>query len=242
MSVRYTLLALPVDAAQTQAVTALLLTSFPGMAEAELTDRFAAYSHLVLAHDAGVLVGALFLSRHAAARRVYWGYRMNGVATNLRAKGVLTGLSWTAMVRAMLPDYFRHGRGQEFVCFARVCNPIAAKTMAAMPFEPDFPAGLPPSAWGRSVYEDLKEVAGLSTLDPATGLCPDSAHEHGIAPEIRLSAHAPAFYHAWAATVPAGSELVIIFRLGLRPLARAAAAQVAKTLSRRRSRSPSSAT
>ncbi|MEB3330000.1 MAG: hypothetical protein VKQ33_12275 [Candidatus Sericytochromatia bacterium] len=223
----FEVLPLPVDAACEVAVAELLSASFPGMPADETRSRFATYSHLALAREADRVVGALFFSRHETPRRVYWGFRMNGVAASIQSRGVLTQLAWAGFRRLIVPEWWRRGvvrrpgHRQEVVCFARVCNPIAARAMASVrSMEPTFLERRPPSAWAQDVYRELREAAGLSTLDVSTGLCPNSAHEHGIAPDVRLNGRSPAFFQAWDATVPAGSELVIIFRLGVGMLVR----------------------
>ncbi|MEB3221184.1 MAG: hypothetical protein VKS61_03810 [Candidatus Sericytochromatia bacterium] len=230
---------LPVDAACEAAVADLLAAAFPGMPQAETRGRFAAYTHLALAREDGRVVGALFFSRHETARRVYWGFRMNGVSAAIQSKGVLTRMAWAGFRQLIIPEWWRCAvmrrpdRRQEVVCFARVCNPIAARAMSAVrTMEPRFVDGCPPSAWAQDVYGELREAAGIASLEVATGLCPNSAQEHGIAPQVRLDGRFPRFFQAWEATVPPGSELVIIFRVGLGMLVRNVSSRLVVLLKR----------
>lgn len=210
---------LPLESGLQSEVTDLLMHSFPGLPATEVSSRFASYQYIITARrNNGALVGVLFVSRHESAERVYWGFRMNGVHSTVRNLGLLTKMSHLAISRHIIPDLvrnvFRFSNRKAFLGFARVCNPIAARTVAAgQVVEPQFQKGLPPSQWTRIAYREMKTLVPIKELDVETGLCLGSAEEHGILPNTVVTDKDSAFMQNWKRTVPSGSELVLVFRL-----------------------------
>jgi 1-acyl-sn-glycerol-3-phosphate acyltransferase len=137
-------------------------------------------------------------------------------------------MGWYGIWNFLIPDQLlqvwpiRFSKQKEIICFARICNPIAARAFASSnKFEPNFLSEKAPTDWAQSIFAELKVIAHLPTLNPQTGLCLNSAHEHGIAPEVHMNDTYINFYQAWFKLVPAGSELVMIFRFDWRCLGNA---------------------
>ena len=196
---------------------------YPGMPSSEIHLRFKNYHNIIVAFDLDKAIGFLFLSRHETPLRVLWGLRMNGVLQEYRSKRVLLRMGWKAIIKFVLPDFgnsllrLSKRPKKEIVCYARICNPIAAKAFTrSKQFEPNFLSEAPPSEWAKEVYIDLIAYSAISGLDPKTGLCLNSAHEHGINPEVSLNQTHSHFYRSWNKLVPQGSELVLLFPFDLK--------------------------
>ncbi|MEI8027478.1 MAG: lysophospholipid acyltransferase family protein [Pseudomonadota bacterium] len=143
---------------------------------------------------------------------------MNGVLEEYRCNRILLRMGWKAIMKFVLPDFVSHlfrlskRPKKEIVCYARICNPIAAKAFTrSKQFEPNFLSEKPLSEWAKNVYLDLINYSEINGLDPKTGLCLNSAHEHGIKPQISLNQTHSQFYRSWNKLVPQGSELVLVF-------------------------------
>jgi 1-acyl-sn-glycerol-3-phosphate acyltransferase len=70
----------------------------------------------------------------------------------------------------------------------------------------------------------------IPELDHQTGLCRNSAHEHGIVPKINWMGNDNSFFSAWQRAVPEGSELLILFPISAQAFAQVGIAKFRRFL------------
>lgn len=196
--------------------------AFQAIPRSEVLRRFDDYPVISVALDGARVRGFLFASWHEARPHHYMGFRLTAVDPDWQGRGVLSRLSTRVFVRYYLRFFTRKllrlRVSDRLYCFGRVCSPIAYKTLhIGQRIYPDLIGRecdeLPAEV--RARYTELADLAGLTGLDARTGLLPDGAANAGLAPGGRDISVEEGWATPWNRYVTHGSELLVLFPVGL---------------------------
>ena len=203
-------------------ICAVAAKAFQSVPRREVLRRFDDYPEIAVALDATHVRGFLFASWHEAPPHHYLGFRLAAVDPDWQDRGVLGRLSTRVFVRHYVRFFTRKllrlRVTDRLYGFARVCSPIAYKTLhAGQRVYPDLirqkACHLPADVQAR--YRELAALVGLTGLDVRTGLLQDGAANAGLMLDGPDFSVADGWATPWSHYVTAGSELLVLFPVGV---------------------------